>query len=38
MLGIVWISLNEGVFVGVSDRCRKEISECMCNNPSLELT
>lgn len=31
MSDIVWISLNEGVFAGVSDRCRKEISEYMRN-------
>ena len=38
MLGIVWISLNEGVSVGASDHCGEDISECMRNEPSLELT
>ena len=38
MSGIVWISLNEGVFVGASGHCRREVNEYTCNEPSLELT
>ena len=38
MLGIAWISSNGEVFVGVSDRWRREVSECMFGEPSLELT
>ena len=38
MSGIVWISSNGEVSVGVSDRCRKDISEYMRDEPSIELT
>ena len=38
MSGIAWISLNEGVYVGVSCRCGKKISEYMHDGPSIELT
>jgi hypothetical protein len=35
---VVWIFSNERVFVGASDHHRKEISVCIYNEPSLELT